>query len=233
MSAIVANRAALTRLTARERGWLRTAAADATARSTSTGRTDQGILDELCAAGVRAALAPPAGIAGLARALHRFYGDLPASDVRAIERLKRTAPPDPPLRTPAGCGRDAAHEGPARGVRSTVPDGVYRTRITRADLRAAGADSSGDRAGIATLTLRSGRWRLALTEPGMRVEQGTYAGMAMRTAWQSEGPAGRDEAYVSIVVGPGGALRFHVARADDLPHARALYASHPWKRIGA
>jgi TRAP-type C4-dicarboxylate transport system substrate-binding protein len=232
MSAIVANPAALARLTARERTWLRTAATDATIGSTRVARTDQRILEELCAAGVRAALATPTGVAGLARAWRGLYDRLPAGAVHHIQRLKDAAAPDPPLRIPRGCGRDAAHAGPARGVRSTLPDGVYRAQITRADLRVAAANRGDDRTGIATLTLRDGHWRLALTEPGERVEEGTYAGTPLRTAWASEGPAGRDEAYVSIVAARGGALRFHAARADDLPHTRALYASHPWQRIG-
>jgi hypothetical protein len=232
MSAIVANPAALARLNPRERGWLRTAASDAAGPSMTVGHSDQRILGELCAAGVRAVVAPQAGVAGLAGAWRHLYGRLPAQPIRAIERLKRTAPPDPPLRIAPGCGRDALHAGPARGVPSTIPDGVYRARLTPADLRAAGANDSDDRAGIATLTLRTGHWRLTVTEPGEHVETGTYAGSPLRTAWESEGPAGRDEAYMAVVVGHGGALRFHVARADDLPHARALYASHPWRRIG-
>jgi TRAP-type C4-dicarboxylate transport system substrate-binding protein len=233
MSAIVANPAALARLSPRQRAWLRAAAADAARRSTTVGHADQRILDELCAAGVRAALAPPAGIAELAHAWHHLYDRLPARAIHAIERLKQSAPPDPPLRIPAGCGKNAPHAGPARGVSSTIPDGVYRVRITRADLRAASATGADDRPGIATLTLRAGHWHLALTEPGERLEEGTYAGTPPRTAWTSEGPAGRDEAYMSVAVGPGGALRFNVARADDLPHTRAMYASHPWRRIGA
>jgi hypothetical protein len=198
----------------------------------TVGHGDQRILGELCAAGVRAVVAPRAGVAGLAGAWRHLYGRLPAQPIHAIERLKRTAPPDPPLRIAPGCGRDALHAGPARGVRSTIPDGVYRARLTPADLRAAGANDSDDRAGIATLTLRAGHWRLTVTEPGEHVDTGTYAGTPLRTAWESEGPAGRDEAYMAVVVGHGGALRFHVARADDLPHTRALYASHPWRRIG-
>jgi hypothetical protein len=106
-----------------------------------------------------------------------------------------------------------------------------RTRLTSGDLAAAGADP-GDRTGIVTLTLRHGRWRLVFTEPARAVRTGTYAGTASRTVWQSGGPSGRDEAYVSIAVDRSGGLRFHVARAAGLASSQALYASHRWRRIG-
>jgi len=233
MSALVANHAALARLTARERGWLRAAAAAAATRSATAGMADQGILDELCAAGVRAASAPRRLVVELAHRWRRFYGQLPAFAIRTIERMRRVTRPDRPLRIPAHCGRRSLHLGPARGVSSTLPDGVYRVRITSADLRFAGANGIADRPGVATLTMRGGHWRLVLTEPGDRVETGTYAGTPSRTAWASEGPAGRDEAYMSITVGRDRTLHFNVARADDLAHARAIYASHPWRRIGS
>jgi hypothetical protein len=116
-------------------------------------------------------------------------------------------------------------------VHSTVPDGVYRVRVTDADLRAAGANRAGDRTGTATLTLRDGRWRLVFTEPGRSVRTGTYAGTALRTAWATDGST-RDEAYVSIAVRDDGALAFHVGSAGNLATTQAIYASHTWRRIG-
>jgi hypothetical protein len=111
-----------------------------------------------------------------------------------------------------------------------VPNGVYRTRITADDLRAARATAAGNRPAIATLTLRNGRWRLELREPGRTVQRGTYAGPALRTTWTYEG-AQPSTSYVSIVVGRDSSLRFHVVTAYDTASARATFASHPFERI--
>jgi len=116
-------------------------------------------------------------------------------------------------------------------VRSPIPDGVYRARITDADLRRAGAHRAGDRAGTATLTLRRGRWRLLLSEPGRTLQSGSYAGTPLRTTWAYDGSR-RNESYMSVVVGRDGGLRFHVVRALDQPFAGAIYASHVFERIG-
>jgi hypothetical protein len=55
-------------------------------------------------------------------------------------------------------------------------------------------------------------------------------GTPLRTTWAYDGRR-RDESYVSVVVGRDGSLRLHVARAPDLPYARAIYASHSFERI--
>jgi TRAP-type C4-dicarboxylate transport system substrate-binding protein len=233
-AAIVANPEALAGLTPRERGWIRAAAAAAQQRSLAVAGKGQRLLAELCAAGVRAVSAPPRSVADLRRALRLAYRRL--GDrllIRAVERLRRRTAPDPPLRIPPGCGRRHAHEGPARGVRSPLPDGVYRVQISRDDLRAADAKGIADRTGIATLTLRRGRWRLRWSEPPGPGTAGTYAGTPARTVWRLGSGPGGEEAYVSIAAGPGRALRFSVIRAADRPHLQALLASHPWKRIGS
>jgi len=231
---IVANAAALARLTPRERGWVRTAAIAAHRRSLSVAGGDQRLLAELCAAGARAVSAPARAVADLHRTLRAAYARLSDPQlIGALERLRSRTAPDPPLRIPSGCGRRHAHQGPARGVRSPLPDGVYRVQITREDLRAAGAKEIGDRTGIATLTLRRGRWRLRWTEPPGPGIDGTYAGAPPRTAWTFGTGRNREEAYMSIVTGPDGALRFSVGRALDLPRLQALFASHPWRRIGS
>ncbi|TML05995.1 MAG: hypothetical protein E6G41_08810 [Actinobacteria bacterium] len=230
---IVANPEALARLTPRERGWVHAAAAAAQRRSPAVAGGDQRLLAELCAAGVRAVSASPRAVADLRRTLRLAYWRL--GDRRligAVERLRRRTAPDPPLRIPSACGRRHSHEGPARGVRSPLPDGVYRVQITPDDLRAADAKGIVDRSGIATLTLRRGHWRLRWSEPPGPGTAGTYAGTPARTAWTLGSGPGRDEAYVSIAAGPDGALRFSVIRAADRPHLQALLASHPWKRIG-
>lgn len=234
---LVANPGSLEALPGDERAWIARAASEAADYSTLLGRRDeQRLVLELCAAGVRFARASHRDLAALRRALRAVSTQLARSPrtrsaIRRIERLRRTTTGDAALAVPVGCGHQGGRSG-ARGVRSALPDGVYRTRITDDDLRRAGAHRADNRAGTATLTLRGGRWRLVLSEPGRTVRGGTYAGTPLRTVWAYDGPS-RDESYVSVVVDRDGALRFHVVRARDLPYARATYASHRFERIGS
>ena len=234
---LVANPSRLQALPADERAWIEQAASQAADYSTTLGhREEQRLVPELCAAGVRFATASHRDLAALHRALRRVYAQLERSPhtrsaIRRIERLRRTTAVDAALALPSGCGRPGPPSRSARGVRSPIPDGVYRARITDADLRRAGAHRAGNRSGTATLTLRRGRWRLLLSEPGRALQSGTYAGTPLRTTWAYDGSR-RNESYVSVVVGREGGLRFHVVRALDLPFASAIYASHVFERIG-
>jgi TRAP-type C4-dicarboxylate transport system substrate-binding protein len=234
---LVANPRRLRALPANERAWIEKAASQAADYSTMLGhRAEQRLVPELCAAGVRFATTSHRDLAALRRALRKVYAQLERSPrtrsaIRRIERLRRTTAVDAALALPSGCGRPGRPSRRARGVRSPIPDGVYRARITDADLRRTDAHRAGNRAGTATLTLRGGRWRLLLSEPGRTLQSGTYAGTPLRTTWAYDGSR-RDESYVSVVVGRDGGLRFHVVRALDLPFARATYASHVFERIG-
>jgi TRAP-type transport system periplasmic protein len=234
---LVANPTWLQALPADERAWIEEAASQAAEYSTTLGlRQEQRLVTELCAAGVRFATASHRDLGALRRALRKVYPQLERSPrtraaIRRIERLRRTTAVDAPLAIPSACGRPGRPSLRARGVRSAIPDGVYRARITDRDLRTADAHREGNRAGTATLTLRGGRWRLLLSEPGRTLQSGTYAGTPLRTTWAYDGSR-RDESYISVVVGRDGGLRFHVVRALDLPFARATYASHVFERIG-
>lgn len=234
---LVANPSRLQALPANQRAWIQKAASQAADFSTTLGhREEQQLVPDLCAAGVRFATTSQRDLAALRRALRKVYAQLERSPrtrsaIRQIERLRRTTAVDGALTLPSGCRRPGRPSGRARGVRSPIPDGVYRARITDADLRREDAHRAGNRAGTATLTLRRGRWRLLLSEPGRTLQSGTYAGPPLRTTWAYDGSR-RNESYVSVVVGPHGGLRFHVVRALDLPFARAIYASHVFEQIG-
>jgi TRAP-type C4-dicarboxylate transport system substrate-binding protein len=234
---LVANPSRLQALPANEPAWIEKAASQAADFSTTLGRREeQQLVPELCAAGVRFATTSQPDLAALRRALRKVYSQLERSPrtrsaIRRIERLRHTTAAEAGPALPLGCHRPGQSSGRARGVRSPIPDGVYRARITDADLRREDAHRAGNRAGTATLTLRHGRWRLSLSEPGRTLQTGTYAGRPLRTTWAYDGSC-RNESYVSVVVGRDGGLRFHVVRALDLPFARAIYASHTFERIG-
>jgi len=230
---LVANPGRWRALTAAQRGWLaRAAATAATASATLARDRDRALLGELCAAGVHVVLASPSDRASVVRAARAstvpmLRGGENGAPIRRMATLRHRAGPDAAPRVPPECGRD----GRSRPIRSTLPDGVYRTRITAADVRAAGGTSGDAEPGTQTLTLRGGRWHLVVTEPGRYEERGTYTGTPLRTTIISRRNVIRDLAYVSVAVAPGG-LTFHVGRAPSA-FWPATFASHRWRRIGS
>jgi TRAP-type C4-dicarboxylate transport system substrate-binding protein len=238
--AVVANPARLRSLSARQRSWLTQAAADATSYSTLVADQDSRLVPELCAAGVRFSTASPATVASLRRTWRALYAKLesgPAgSAIRTILALSSRTPAPASLRITRGCHRQPRQRYTAHGVRSTLPDGVYRLQVTAADIRAAGAQGLGGVwPTVETLTLRDGHWRLNFTEPTSPfAEYGTYAGTPLRTAWWTDrtGQPQLEESFFSVVVNRDG-LRFYIVQSwDDYRREHALYASHSWQRIG-
>ncbi|HEX6714944.1 MAG TPA: hypothetical protein VF066_16255 [Thermoleophilaceae bacterium] len=241
-SALIANPRWLARLSARQRTWVREAARDAQSYSAAAIDSDAGTVPDLCATGVRFAEAQPAVVVALRRAFTPAYADLRRDRVTRgyiarIRALKATLPADPPLRVPAACAADhptPAGKGPA--VRSTIPDGVYRTRLTARDLHAASVSGPDIQrfTGTETLRLGGGRWTLDLQGSfGHSRQAGTYSGSAARTVWRQlelDGkPARRPfESRVSLRYA-NGRLVFG-GLGNDL--FRALYSAHPWERIG-
>jgi hypothetical protein len=235
--AIVANPTRLGRLSARQRSWLTQAAADATSYSTRVADQDDRLVPQLCAAGVRFSTGSPATVASLRRAWRPLYAQLergpPGSAIRTILALRSETPAPASLRIPRGCHRQPRQPYTAHGVRSTLPDGVYRILVTAADIRVAGAQGLGGVwPAVETLTLRDGRWRLNFTEPTRDAEYGTYAGTPLRTAWWTDLAGQIEESFFSVVVNRDG-LRFYIVQSwDDYRVEHALYASHLWQRIG-
>jgi len=233
---LVANPGRFAALSPPDRALIEKAASQAAVYSLTLGHdAEQQLVPELCAAGVRIATASRRDVASIRRPLARVYAQLERSPqtraaIRRIRRLRATTRADEPLAAPAVCRGPGPATPHARGVRSSLPDGVYRARISERDLRAAQARGAGSRAGLATLTLRDGRWRLVFREPGRTVQTGTYAGTPLRTTWAYDGDT-RNESFFSVVVGRGGDLRFHVVTAFDLSSAQATYASHVFERI--
>jgi TRAP-type C4-dicarboxylate transport system substrate-binding protein len=235
--AIVANPARLRGLSARRRSWLTRAAADAAVYSTRVADQDDRLVPELCAAGVRFSTAMPATVANLRRAWRPLYAKLESgplgSAIRLIRALSSRTPAPASLRIPRGCHRQPRQPYTAHGVRSTLPDGVYRIQVTAADIRAAGAQGLGGVwPAVETLTLRDGDWRLDFAEPTLDAEYGTYAGTPLRTAWWTDRAGQVEESFFSVVVNRD-ALRFYIVQSwDDYRVEHALYASHLWQRIG-
>jgi TRAP-type transport system periplasmic protein len=105
--ALVANGKTFAALSAEQQGWLRQAAADATAYSLKLPNTDQQKLNAACRLGARAVVATPADRAALTKALAPVYTTIQRDSktkgfVQAIRALKRTTTARP-LTVPAGC----------------------------------------------------------------------------------------------------------------------------------
>jgi TRAP-type C4-dicarboxylate transport system substrate-binding protein len=242
MSALIANPHRLARLSATQRAWLRQAAMEAQAYSVANAKSDRAAVADLCATGVRFVEAPAGTAAALRRAFSSAYSklDRDAETRRYIERiqqLRSALPPEQPLRVPPACSvHHPAPVGAGPAVASSVPDGVYRTRLSAGDLRRAhitGLDVA-RYAGTETLTIARGRWRLDQEGSfGRSRASGTYSGTPLRTVWtvlKENGAPARplDQSRYSLSYG-NGVLRV-IARPSDLESA--LYSSHPWERIG-
>ena len=109
--ALVANAKAFAALSPEQQGWLRQAAADATAYSLKLPNTDQQKLNVACRLGARAVFATPGDLAALTKALAPVYTTIQRNAntktfVHAIRALKRKTPARP-LTVPAGCATRA------------------------------------------------------------------------------------------------------------------------------
>jgi hypothetical protein len=108
---------------------------------------------------------------------------------------------------------------------------VYRTRITRHDL-AAGHVPPADQFsgyGTLTLTLRDGRYTLALREGNYFDETGPYGGTLAHTEFGSDDLNFEHHKLVTVV--SNGELRFHPVRVREDVFG-VWYGAHPWRKIG-
>jgi peptide/nickel transport system substrate-binding protein len=151
----------------------------------------------------------------------------------AIERVELTGPPAaPPPAVPE----------PAT---SPIPDGVYRTTITDADLVAAGgrADDSPEDQGTYTLVLDRGRffWHQLGREPIFNpVVVGRYEATEDAVTFEQVAPVFDEGAFSSLTWRLDGAdLVFSLSEctgpaardAAFCAYQRALFTSSPWRRV--
>jgi hypothetical protein len=233
-AAIVASPARLARLSALQRSWLRQAAAETQAHSFALGAGDVVLLRELCSRGTRFAHTTRADRAGLTRAFRPVYAHLERdrqtrATIHAIEAMKARLAPAAAPSIPARCS--AAHRAIPNLPPSPIPDGVYRTRITRQDLVTWQVPEQYWLTGFGTLTLtlRHGRFKLTLREPNYFEETGPYGGTLARTEFGSDNLNFDHHKLVTVL--ENGELRFYPVRVRDLVFA-AWFGAHPWRKIG-
>jgi TRAP-type transport system periplasmic protein len=232
-AAIVASPARLARLSALQRSWLRRAAAETQAHAFALGAGDDALLRELCSRGTRFARTSSADRAALRRAFRPVYARLERDRqtralIHAIEAIKARAAPTAAPSMPARCS--AAHRAIPNLPPSPIPDGVYRTRITRQDLVAWHVPAQYWLTGFGTLTLtlRHDRFKLTLREPNYFNETGPYGGTLARTEFGSDNLNFDHHKLVTVL--ENGELRFYPVRVRDLVFA-AWFGAHPWRKI--
>jgi TRAP-type C4-dicarboxylate transport system substrate-binding protein len=173
---LVANPASLSRLDAQARGWIMTAAADASDWSTVHALDDQDSqITQACQQHARVALASPAELTALRTAAESVYASLrsdPAQrhTLERIEQLVASVPADAAITLPDGCAYQPGEETPAANSKTalltvpgdpgSLPQGIYRYSTTRDFLLKAGLSDNDAliNAGVFTWTLKNGRW---------------------------------------------------------------------------
>ena len=232
-AAIVASPARLARLNARQRSWLQQAAADTQARSFAMGADEGASLRELCSRGTRFARTSSADRVALRRSFRPVYAHLERDPqtrafIHAIEAMKERLPRGAPPSIPAAC--DATHTAIPNLPPSPIPNGVYRTRITRHDLAVWHVPKEYWFGGFGTLTLtlRDSRFELALREPNYYNETGPYGGTLAHTEFGSDALFFDHHKLVTVL--QNGELRFYPVRVHDLVFG-AWFGAHPWRKI--
>ena len=236
-AALLANPARLAGLTTAQQGWLRRAAADAAARSTSLTSHDAKLVPALCKAGARFANASDVDVAALRDAFAPLYQKLGRDPqtkafIARIQRLKQSTPAGRPLAIPAGCAAPVRKTSSvAANTDPSVLNGVYRISWTEKELLAAGVPRGYAHSafGVTTLTLQDGHyiWHPVSHPPNCK---GRYAvsGTTLSINFNVPTCHGVVNATWSL---RDAQLRLRNLRASD-PGDAIFFVAKPWKKIG-
>jgi TRAP-type C4-dicarboxylate transport system substrate-binding protein len=234
---LVINTKALQRLTDGQQTILRRAAVDTLRWVVLTNVSEAAAGAQFCGNGGAIVASSPADLAALEQAAEPVYATLERDSLtrRLIQRIRQIAqrtPADPPI---ALCqAAQAAVAGPTGQVRTgpTIPDGLYRKKITEQELIAAGVsktDAHGNY-GIHTLTIRDGRWRDDQRAPIRSPCSGPIAYSGPRVTFTTRcGSSNRTVVLRATWSLRDGELRF--LGAKDL-FDRVYWGGRPWRKIG-
>ena len=242
--ALFASPSTLSQLTETQRGWLRRAAADAAARSTSLFENEAQFVHAICAAGGRLANATPSDLRDFEIAFAPIYSRL-AEDpqtrslIARIRELGRATPRGPALPIPAGCTGRAPSLVPPQGTTTgpRIPDGIYRKTLAKQELIDAGAtpDDAAQNAGIHTITIKGLQWSDATagTPSNQCVRPIVYSGPRVWFTTQCD----FDSSPVLFnatwkLSGNGNRLSFLGLEQDPDPSIALGFGGRPWKKIG-
>jgi hypothetical protein len=114
-----------------------------------------------------------------------------------------------------------------------VPTGVFRTKITDADLKAGGVSDLAENHGTYTIKLLpKGRWTLHQTAPNPLQapdHTGTYTVTKHGVRFTD---TGFDVSFTARLSLQGRRLRFTILKAD-IPELRVIWGAHPWTKVGS
>jgi hypothetical protein len=245
---LIANEAALAKLSDEQRRWIRQAAGDAATYSLTTFGEDPGLVAFDCRSnGMKAVVASPAQLSALQKALAPVYVSLrkdarTAAMIDAIAALKRHVKATP-LAVPKGC-LAPAQRSTAAAHAAGFPEGVYRMKRTQADVvrtwPAATADMIRLLTATVTVAFKDGRFDFRLSGGGVpdcRHASGTYS-----TKGQTVTVTFTDFHGCSLFKAPGPrtplrwssdgkSLRLHVSRPTD-GLMLVTWETKPFVRIG-
>jgi TRAP-type C4-dicarboxylate transport system substrate-binding protein len=233
MLTLFANERSFNRLSGKQQGILRAAAAETVRYVVATSPPDPLLARGACHDRRRLVLASASEQAALVRAVQPVYRMLEADPqtrgfIRQIEAWKRTTPADPPFVLKASCtkARPVA-AAPGKLQPSSRLDGTYRWVLTAKDAKAAWgkkADTT-DMPMISTAVLRKGTWRFS----GPDHDHGTFTirGNRLRFVWPR---------IPSILVfdfkrDADGTIHLTPVPPSD-PGDDFVWAYKPWKRLG-
>jgi hypothetical protein len=232
---IVANEKRFNKLSDAQRRILRTAAARAAKRTddvlTADADSDGKLARRYCARG-HVVLASDADLTAFEQTMRPVYAQLERdpqvrATIAAIRELKRRTPPDPTPKIPASCSRSASVT-PGRERDPSFLNGTYRWRITRAGALKVGADPHDEVIGtIAGMTLRSGRWALAVSDGGRGSGTFKVIGNRIAFAWPAQG----DTNTFTFRRRADGTLELTAVLPMDRGD-RLVWSSSPWTRLG-
>jgi len=161
-----------------QRGWVRSAAAEAVTAAAGATYDETGLARQLCGKGARFLDASPDQVAAMRTSLKPVVDRLAADPrngpvLRAVQAVGAEHPAieapnvELPCRQAAGAGAEPA-DIPAATAK--LPDGVYRAELTVADVTRAGLDNHAGESGTWTLRLHQGTYEMRcrpIDQPGV------------------------------------------------------------------
>lgn len=155
-------------LTPQQQGWVREAAEQAVKASVDATYDETTVARTLCDRGARFHDASPGQVQGLRAKVRPMLDKLAADPASAqlfrdLEAIAAQYPGPEVPDVPASCRNGVTSGrllGPIPTAVSGLPDGVYRTEVSHADVAAAGGDGGDHPAGIWTLRIRQGTYEV-------------------------------------------------------------------------
>lgn len=152
-------------LSDQQRAWVDEAAKRAVEASVNATYDEESIVDDLCSQGVNFTGAAPSDLLALRTAFKPVIDGLAADPTTApllaeIQAIAAVHPTPDVLDTCAPDAAETEEVGPVPEQVAAIPDGVYRTSVSEAEIQDAGLTNEGGISGVWTLTIRRGAYEL-------------------------------------------------------------------------